>query len=109
MGTIFVSRHPAIADLQHVRIVPVPGPNVRIDIKLTKADAVHRLPAIADVPGGAPQIAPDFAAPRPHIIATVLAEAEYDGSASFEQRIAHFLVHGLHFGVLVNAVGTAPV
>ena len=60
---VLIGRHAAVADLQHVGIIPVPGFGIGGDLELAEANAVHGLPAVADIAGRAPQIAARFLAP----------------------------------------------
>jgi hypothetical protein len=103
---IFVGGHPAIADLEHVRVVPVARLGMLDDLKLSEADALHRFPAVADVEGSAPQIAAGLGAPLPHVARAVIAEAIDDGAAGLQQCVAHLLIGpAMFFPILVNAAG----
>src|SRR5208337_1613448 len=109
VGAVFVGGHAAVADLQHVRIVPVSGAGVFRDRGLRIDNFHHALVGVVDIAGGAPQIAADERSPLPHVGAAVLAEAVDDGAIGGAQRVAHLLVHGAHGGVGIKARCAAPV
>src|SRR5712675_759836 len=66
-GAVFVVGHAAVADFEHVGIVPVAGLGERGECVLPKADGGHGIPSIADVAGGTPSVAADFGSPLPNI------------------------------------------
>src|SRR5450432_1666161 len=112
VGLVFDVGHAAVADLQHVGVVPVADAGVLLAAGLElEADVVHGLPTVVDVAGGAPQIAADFVAPLANIQVAVLAKAVDNGAAGVRQRIPHLGVGGGHGGlaVVVNLRGAAPV
>ena len=84
VSAILVGRHAAVTDFQHVRIIPVAGLGIGRDIKLLEANLIHRLPTIADVASGAPEISADLRAPVPDIAASILAEAVNNRTACTE-------------------------
>src|SRR5580700_10089562 len=101
MRAIFGKSHAAVADFHHVRIVPVAGPGEGFEANLQVEDfdkaefAAASIwpffvagPVVADVAGGAPEIA-DAIAPEPGLGGTPLAHAEDDGTAGGEKRVAH--------------------
>src|SRR2546425_289358 len=71
--------HPAVPDLEHVRIVPVARPGVAVEARLTVEHAREGGPRVLDVPAGAPQV-PDRRRPLPRTRAAPLADREHDGS-----------------------------
>src|SRR5215472_6410832 len=78
-------------------------------IELAKSNLVQGFPVVADVAGSAPQISSDFRSPLPDITDPVLAEAVDHGPSRFAQSIAHLLIYGLHFVILVYARSAAPI
>ena len=56
MRAIFVGRHSAVADLEHVRIVPGAGARDRGMLRGLIEVGEYRRPVVADVVGGPPQI-----------------------------------------------------
>ena len=83
---VFGVGHAAVADFQHVGIVPVAGAGKLLAAGLQfEADVLHGCPAVADVAGGAPQIAADLLAPLADVQIAVLAEAVDDGAAGVQQ------------------------
>ena len=90
MGAVFIGGHAAVADLQHVGIVPVSRAGVFGDRRLGIDDLHHPLVGVVYVAGGAPQIATDLRAPLPHALAAVLAEAVHDRTLGGPQGIAIF-------------------
>src|SRR5882724_9969005 len=92
MRSILVVGHAAIANFEHVRIVPVSRRGPRSQFVLRKTNGGHRVPGVADVARRAPGIATFVRAPLPHLGAAILAEAVQNGAPSFEKRIAHDLV-----------------
>src|SRR5262249_17581600 len=90
-------------------IVPVSRRGERRELVLIESDALHGIPAVADVAGGAPQIAADLRAPLPDVDAAVLTQAEYDLASGLFERVAHALIECLLFGFGVHHPGTAPI
>src|SRR5215472_13433324 len=109
MGAVFIGAHAAVADLKHVRIVPVSRAGVFGDSGLRICDLHHALVGVIDVAGGAPEVAAGFIAPCPNIVAAVLAQAVHDGAVGGVQRFAHLLVHGTHGRVGIEVAGATPV
>src|SRR5258708_2417595 len=107
---VFGSGHAAIADFEHVGIIPVARASVgfQTDLQiqnLRPAEPVFlAIPTIGDVAGGAPEVA-DIARPEPGFVAAPLAEAENDGAASGFERVAHGGIGGLG----VFRTGVAPI
>src|SRR5271166_6910615 len=109
MGAVFVGGHATVADLQHVRIIPLSGASPFGDGGLGVHDLHHAFVGVVDIAGGAPQVAADLRSPLPHIVAAVLAEAVDDWAVGRAQGVAHLLVDGTHSRVGIEAAGTAPV
>src|SRR5207247_7693170 len=101
-----------VADLEHVRVVPVAGAGVGMEVGLEVDDVHHphpppalpAVPAVLDVAGAAPEVAHPLR-PEPGPGAPPLADAEHDRAAAPPQGAAHLPV-GVA-GVLALAV--APV
>ena len=81
VGAVFVEGELAVADLEHVGVVPVAGGGVLGEAGLAEADPGHAVVAGVDVVGGAPEVGADRRAPLPYGVAAVLAEAVDDGAA----------------------------
>ncbi len=109
VGAVLVVGHVAVADLQHVGVVPVARAGVGRSRNLLLDIADHALPRVADVAGGAPQIAAHLRSPLLHAAHAVLAEAVDDGASRRLQRVAHLLVDRLQLVVLVDVARAAPV
>ena len=84
----------AVADLQHVRVVPVPGPGVGGQAHVAVEDRQHAGVAGVDVAGGAPAVA-DAGPPGPHAVLAPVAQAVQDRPAGRGQGVAHGGVAGL--------------
>src|ERR1700751_1036927 len=91
MRAILRRRHPAIAYLEHVRIIPMPRPRVGINLGFSIDDVQHLIrtavartplllarPPILDIVRGAPQISSYFCAPQPWQMFAPLADAQHD-------------------------------
>src|SRR5947209_9374866 len=94
----------AVADFQHVRIIPVPWTSKFLQTILSKPNQRHAFVAVADVTRGPPQIA-GLRSPAPRCFHAPVANAEHDGAAGLRQRITEFRV--LHLGV--ETLRIAPV
>src|ERR1700748_84343 len=57
VGPILVGVHTAVADLEHIRIVPMSRTCKASQSSLAKPDRLHSRVVIVDVAGGAPEIA----------------------------------------------------
>src|SRR5438270_1399070 len=104
MRAVLVLRHAAVADLQHVRVVPGPGARRQRVLRVEIEQRDHAGPPVADVTGGAPQVA-GARAPLPRPVRAPLADAEHDGAAGLGERVAEL-------GVLrrrVEPFGIAPI
>src|SRR5579872_900993 len=111
--------HAAVSDFQHVRIIPVSRPRVRLQSNLLiqnckytirAAAAVFPLflssPAVLDIVGGAPQIAAHFLAPQPWLMLAPLANAEHNRPAAGIKRGPDIGVRGFRTLVIQRV---APV
>src|SRR5258708_12190857 len=102
MRAIFYGGHAAIADFEHVGIIPVAGASVgfQADLQIQNLCPTQlvflAIPAIGDVTSGAPEVA-DVAGPEPGFVGAPLAEAEDDGPAGSFHRFSHAAVAGLAF------------
>src|SRR5712692_3975021 len=110
VGAVFSGGHAAIADFEHVGIVPMAraGVSFQTDLQIQNLGPAQpiffAIPTIGDVAGGAPEIA-DIARPEPGFVAAPFAEAENDRAAGGFQRVAHGGVSGLG----VFRAGVAPI
>src|ERR1035438_824987 len=110
MRLVFGVGHAAVADFEHVGFVPMSGFGVLLQVDLLNESQVrHGGPRIANVAGGAPEVAAHFRAPLPDLRVAVLAEAINNGPSGSTQRVAHLLVYGLHFVVGIEVPRPAPV
>src|SRR5260370_10465154 len=95
MRAILRRRHPAVADFQHVGIIPVYRPGIAVYIRLGienvhhahgTATAVRPLllasPVVLDVTSRAPQIPANLGAPQPWLGFAPLADAEHNRTTS---------------------------
>ncbi len=71
MCAVLVSGHPPVADLEHIRIIPVSRPGVGRDCNLAEPYAIHRLPLIADISRRPPRFPPVISSPLPWVILAV--------------------------------------
>ena len=85
-------RHPSVAHLEHVRIVPCVRARVFLEADLLVEDREHRLPGVADVARRPPELAAHKTSPLPGLVLTPLAKAEHDRPARRGERVAHRLV-----------------
>jgi len=109
---VFVRGHAPFADLQHVRIIPVSRSRVTLQSILQVEDVEHakpmlffRLPLVADVTRGAPEVPAHRLAPEPGLGGTPLANAQHYRPARGIERVADQGISCL--GVLRG--GVAPV
>src|SRR5258706_3890100 len=75
--TIFVAFHAAVANLQHVWIVPVSGTGKFLQAILAESNHRHSVVVIRDVSRGAPEIS-GSRTPTPRSFHAPVANAEYD-------------------------------
>src|SRR5205807_2780773 len=94
--------HAAVADFQHVGIIPMTGLGPGREIVLAKSNSRHRIPSVTNVAGCAPEITTNISAPLPNVEATVLAKTVNDGAFGCSQGVAHFLIDGRHLFVGVK-------
>src|SRR2546423_14679116 len=109
MGSVFGITHVAVADFQHVRVIPVSGPRIGGKFVLSKADFRHRVPGITNISRCPPEISAYVRSPFPNLLPAVLAQAIDDGTSTSLQRLSHFLIDGLHFLVCIKIASAAPV
>src|SRR5439155_3569873 len=107
--SVFVVGHAAVADFEHVRIVPMSRRSPRSQFVLLKTDLGHRVPGVANVSRGTPGIAAYLGSPLPHIIAAILTKAVENWTPRFQKRLTHLLVNGLHFLIGINIASATPV
>src|ERR1035438_4659106 len=106
MRLVFVRRHGPVADLEHIRIVPMSHGGALRNVVLcqswrlglalfadaarhgrTEADAIQRLPTIVGVAGSAPAVSAHLRAPLPDFIVAVLAQAVQNRASALQQRV----------------------
>ena len=93
---VLVGGHSAVADFEHVGVVPVAGAAVLCDVGLLVGDEDHLAVGVVDVVGGAPHLAADGGAKLPGFVEAVLAEAVEDGAVGGLEGVAHLAVGGEH-------------
>src|SRR6185369_8630576 len=93
----------AVADLQHVRVVPVAGTGVLRETAVGLRLGDHARPLVGDVAGGAPEV-PDRLGPGPRLVLTPFADRVRDGPAGLREGVPHRLVPLLRVDALVVAV-----
>ena len=101
--------HAAVADLEHVGIVPVARAGILLAAVLVEADVGHGVPAVADVAGCPPQVAAHTGAPLADVEHSILAETVHHRPARRAQREAHLLVGRSVLFLGVHARGGAPI
>src|SRR5437762_2366201 len=110
MCAILLETHSAVADFEHIRIVPAAWSGTGFLAVLTEAIVGHRRPAIEDIVRGAPEIAAHFAAPLAYVQQAVLAKAIHDGAPGSLQRRTHLLIQRLHLTFAsIQGRGRTPV
>src|SRR5579864_6449060 len=105
MSAVLGGGHSAIADFQHVRIVPVPRPGVGFQSDLFVHDVEHAVaaaiartplflsrPAILNVIGGAPPISAALSPPKPWTMTPPLADAQHNRTPACIQRLANICI-----------------
>jgi hypothetical protein len=112
--TILNWRHPAIADLEHVGIVPVAGAGEWPQRFVPVEQLEHRMlpivrlllgpEIVGDVAGRAPEIA-DVLCPQPRLRSAPLAHRKDDVAAALAQRVGHQRISLLSIAV----AGAAPI
>src|SRR5580692_9248024 len=118
MRAVFGIRHAAVADFEHVRIVPMSRTGVRLNADLLVDDGEHSVraatavgpflrttPAIGDVAGRPPQVAANLFAPEPRLGCSPFADAEHNGTAGGIKRRANVRIGGAS----ILGAGVAPV
>src|SRR5205085_2870509 len=101
---IFLAIHFAVADFQHVRIIPVSRTGKLLQTVLSKSYKRHAVVTIAYVSRGPLQIA-GFRPPSPWRFHAPVANAEHDGAAGLRQSVAEFRV--LH--LRIETLRIAPI
>ncbi len=104
MRAVFVVGHAAVADFEHIRVVPRARPGGRRVLRRNVEVRQHAVPAVLDVVGGAPQV-PRRGSPAPRLVRAPFADAEHDRAAGLREGVAEL-------GVLrrrVEPFGVAPV
>ena len=96
VDAILVGAHAAVADFEHVGVIPVAGSAVFGDVCLLVGDEDHLSPGVVDVIGGTPHLAPDGGTKLPGRVEAVLAEAVEDGAAGGLEGVAHLAIGGEH-------------
>src|SRR6266481_430865 len=87
--SILVGVHAAVADFEHVRIVPMSRSGKARQRCLAKTNRLHARVMVVDVASGTPEIAAYACAPLPHRVVAILAEAVDDWTTSATHGIAH--------------------
>src|SRR5690348_3352268 len=104
MRAVFIALHTAIADLKHVRIVPVSWTSEFFQAVLTKSDQRHAVIGVVNISSSPPKISGDRP-PPPRCLDSPVADAEYNRAARLREGVAEFRI--LHLGI--EAFGIAPV
>src|ERR1019366_2399245 len=91
---IFSQCEPAVANLEHVGIVPVAGAGVFGEACILIDDVDDAHPVGPDVAGGAPEVAAERRSPLPRSVQAVLAKGVNDGAAGGLEGFAHLDVGG---------------
>src|SRR5689334_11942673 len=99
----------AVADLQHVGIVPMAWFCIGRQLILSKPYPRHRIPGVAYIAGRSPQVAANVGAPFPNVQAAILAKAVYDGTPGRLKSVAHLLIDSRHLFVGVKRSRSAPI
>src|SRR5215469_3200291 len=96
MSPILFRVHAAIADLEHVRIVPVSRACEPRQASLAEANLRHTRVLIRYISRSPPEVAADVSSPTPDSVVAVLAQAIDDWTAGASQRIPHLDVGIYH-------------
>eukprot|EP00047_Mylnosiga_fluctuans_P013779 m.33326 g.33326 ORF g.33326 m.33326 type:complete len:338 (-) comp5092_c0_seq1:211-1224(-) len=88
MRLVLLERHPAIANLEHVGVVPVPGARLAPEERVFVCAGDHALPVITDIASRPPAVT-DRAGPECREVLAPLAERVEDRPAGLVERIAH--------------------
>src|SRR5580692_12580002 len=110
--------HCSVANLQHVGIVPVPRPRIRLQADLLVDNGQYAMraatsvgpllrstPSILDVTGRSPKIAPHLLPPQPRLGRAPFADAQHDRSPRSVKSRADVGIRGLR----ILRSRTAPV
>src|ERR1017187_7892733 len=109
MSLVLIQGHPAVSSLQHVRVIPVSGTGEIGKIALGETDLCHGVVLIANIERSTPEVRTHFGTPLLDSGPTVLAKCIRDGPSGVFERLAHFLIRGLHIRILPDARCAAPV
>src|SRR6266496_4495262 len=104
MSAVFVPRHTAVSDFQHVGIIPVTWAGEPLEAVLGESDYRHAIEVVADVARCAPGIA-SSCSPPPRCFDAPVADTEHYGPADLSDGITKLGV--LDLGI--EALGIAPV
>src|SRR4030095_8472770 len=104
MCTVLIPIHPAIAHLEHVRIVPMPGTSEFLQAILRKANHRHAIVRVVDVSGRAPEIA-GLRSPSPWGVNSPVTNAEHNWTPRLRQCVAKLCI--LH--LWIQTLGMTPV
>src|SRR3954462_4876544 len=80
--------HAAVADLEHVRVVPGARMRGLVERRILVDDRLQAVPVVADVAGGAPEVA-DVARPCRRLVYAPFADAVDDVPTGCRERVAH--------------------
>src|SRR5690349_19703120 len=91
MAAVLGLTHPAIADLQHVRIIPVTGPGFAVQHYILLEDFQHRGVVVLDISGRAPGVRAHRwrARPLPGLVLAPFAYGIENRTAGLTQGLAH--------------------
>ena len=119
MGAVFGRGHAAVADFEHVWIVPVSRARMGIQFGVRVNDVEHAItaavprapflltgPAVLNVVRGAPEISPDFFAPEPRLRLSPLTDTQHDGATAGIQGLTNICVGGAR---ILSRQSVAPV
>src|ERR1019366_1111685 len=113
VGAVLSQGEIAVADFEHVGIVPVARPRVFGQASLLADDVVNAAPIGPHVTGGAPEVAAEGGRPLPNRIPSVLAEGVDDRVVGGLKGLAHLVVGGKHEvhprGLVVRGLGQHDV
>ena len=110
MGAIGVFRHAAIADLEHVGIVPAAGAGIAGLAVMFEADLRHGRIVVGDVAGGAPQMAADPPTPATDVEPAIFAQRIDDRPTRRAQGGAHLVIAAHHrIGIGVEPFARAEI
>lgn len=91
VGAVFFDGQFAVADFEHIGIVPVAGRGVGVERNVLFVQAHDALPRPLDVAGGTPQVR-NGRTPHPRVAVTPAAEGIRDGLLRFARLLFHRLL-----------------